>query len=37
MLCVPYKSIVNVVGNGCPAHQSFVTHLTAAEVKLAKM
>jgi len=20
MLCVPYKSIVNVVGNGCPVH-----------------
>ena len=42
MLCVPCKSIVNVVGvnvvgDGCPVHQSLVTHLTAAEDKLAEM
>jgi len=26
-----------VVGDGCPVHQPFVTNLTAAEIKLAKM
>jgi len=26
---------VNVVGNGCPVHQPFVTNLTVAEIKLA--
>jgi len=26
-----------VVGDGCPVYQSFVTNLTAAEIKLAKM
>jgi len=27
---------VNVVGDGCPVHQPFVTHLIAAEIKLAE-
>jgi len=28
---------VNVFGDGCPVHLPFVTHLTAAEIKLAEM
>ena len=28
---------VNVVDYGCPVHQPFVTHLTAADIKLAEM
>jgi len=28
---------VNVVGDGCPIHQPFVTKLTAVEIKLAEM
>jgi len=28
---------VNVVCDGCPVHQPFVTHLTAAVIKLAEM
>jgi len=37
MLCVPVNpSNVNVVGDGCPVHQPFITHFTAAEIKLAE-
>jgi len=28
---------VNVVGDGCPVHQPFVTNLSAVEIKLAEM
>jgi len=27
----------NVFGDGCPVHLRFVTHLTAAEIKLGEM
>jgi len=38
MLCVPVNPFsVNVVDYGCPVHQPFVTHLTAADIKLAEM
>jgi len=29
--------MLNVVGDCCPVHQPFVTHLTAAVIKLAEM
>ena len=38
MFCVPVNPFsVNVVGDGCPVHQPFVTHSTAAVIKLAEM
>jgi len=38
MFCVPVNPFnVNVVSDSCPVHQPFVTHLTAAVIKLADM
>jgi len=38
MFCVPVNPFsINVVGDACPVHQPFVTHLTAAVMKLAGM